>query len=86
MKQEPNVPSRNYKTVAKQVDTATPVSTIELIARQLDRADDAHRRIVEEGSVVRDMRGSVIPHPAIQIELTATKLVADLLKKNQSQW
>ncbi len=86
MKQGPNLRSRNYKTVASQVDTGTPVSVIELIARQLDRADDANQRIVEEGSVVRDMRGGVIPHPAIQIELAATKLAADLLKKNQNQW
>jgi len=61
----------------------TPDATIELIANQLERAKDAAARIEKEGSVVRDSRGSVIPHPAIDIERAATKLAADLILKNQ---
>jgi len=76
--------SKNYDAVAKQVRDNTPASVIELIARQLDRADDAKARIEKEGSVVRDMKGSVIPHPAIAIELAATKTAADLLGKHKS--
>ena len=77
------MPSKNYDLICNQVDKQTPTSVIELIARQMDRADDALARIEKEGSVVRDMKGSVISHPAIQIELAATKLVADLLAKHR---
>jgi len=69
--------------VAKQCREKTPESLIELIARQLDRADEAKQRIEREGSVVRDMKGSVMPHPAIAIELAATKAAADLLGKHK---
>ncbi len=69
--------SKNHEIVFAQVRDFTPERVVELIARQLDRADDAQRRIENEGSVVRDMRGSVIPHPAIKIELDATKMAAE---------
>ena len=59
----------------------TPETIRELIEMQLDRIDEAKRRIGAEGIVVRDMRGSVIPHPAIAIEAAATKLVNDLVMK-----
>lgn len=75
--------SKNYEAVAAQVRPDTPESLIELVARQLDRADDARRRIEEEGQVVRDMKGSVVPHPSIAIEAAATKIVADLLAKHR---
>jgi hypothetical protein len=55
---------------------------VTLIATQLDRAEEAAERIAREGSVVRDTKGSVIAHPAIAIELAATKLAADLLGKH----
>ena len=29
----------------------------------------------------RDLKGSVTPHPAIKIDIEATKLIADLFKK-----
>ena len=81
MNQKQPTQSRNYKLASEQVRSATPVSIIELISRQLDRADDAKERIDREGSVVRDMKGSVIAHPAIAIEKEATKLSAELLGK-----
>ncbi len=73
--------SKNCKLVIEQVRENTPASIVELISRQLDRADDAKERIEREGSVVRDMKGSVISHPAIAIEKEATKLSAELLGK-----
>mgnify|MGYP003640760349 CR=1 FL=1 len=75
--------SKNYKKVEEQLRDGTPTAVLELIATQLDRADDAAERISREGSVVRDPRGTVIPHPAIQIEIGATKLAADLFRKYQ---
>lgn len=75
--------STNLESVREQVRADTPESLIELIAKQLDRASEAAERIEKEGSVVRDMKGSVIPHPAILIEQNATKLAADLLTKNK---
>lgn len=75
--------SKNYEFAAAECRESTGSAIIELIARQLDRADDAARRIKEEGSVVRDMRGAVLTHPAIGIELHASKLAAELLDKHK---
>ena len=83
MNQPQHTRSSNRELVELQVSDRTPESIVELIARQLDRADEAHERIRREGSVVRDMKGSVIPHPAIAVEITATKLASDLLTKNK---
>jgi len=44
-------------------------------------ARDARDRVVREGSVVRDMKGSVIAHPAIKIEADAVKIYAGLFDK-----
>ena len=82
--QEPPTLSPNFDDVAEQVAQSTPYTIIELIARQLDRADEAKGRIDREGSVVRDTKGSVIAHPAIQIELAATKLAAALIEKHKA--
>ena len=84
MSQKQVTQSKNFSSVQKQVRPKTPESIIELIARQIDRANDAKERIEKEGSVVRDMKGSVIPHPAIQIELAATKMIAELLAKHKT--
>lgn len=59
----------------------TPDVVIELVARQVDRADEAAARIDKEGGVVRDLKGSVIPHPAIAIEASATKNIAEMILK-----
>lgn len=75
--------SQNYDLVGAQVADNTPPSIIELIARQLDRAEDARDRLGREGIVVRDMKGSVIAHPAVQIELSATKVAVELLAKHK---
>lgn len=73
----------NIEKVRNQVKAKTPESIIELIAKQLDRASDASARIEAEGTVVRDPKGCVVAHPAISIEITATKLATDLLAKHK---
>lgn len=67
--------------IVDQIHAGTPDSMIELMAVQLIRAENAKKRIDEEGEVVRDTKGSVIPHPAIKIEQDATKLLHELFKK-----
>lgn len=54
-----------------QTADGTPPFVIESIATHIETARECRRRINEEGVVVRDMRGAVIPHPAIDIEKTA---------------
>ena len=67
--------------VKSQVRIKTPKSIVNAIATQLDRSDEAKKRIEEEGIVVRDLKGSVVAHPALKIEQDATKLIADLLNR-----
>lgn len=67
----------------EQTRDRTPQAVIEVIATQMERAEEARARINEEGIVVRDMKGSVIPHPAIKIETEAGKMIADLLAKHK---
>jgi len=81
MSQQQPTPSKNIEIVTNQVKKGTQPSIIALIANQLDRAEEAAARIVKEGSVVRDMKGSVIAHPAIAIEIAATKTAAEMLLK-----
>lgn len=69
--------------VKTQVESGTPADIIALIAKQLERAADAARRIEEEGLVVRDLKGGVIPHPAIKIEQEATEIACRLLDKHK---
>lgn len=66
--------------VSEQVKARTPAAVIAMIETQLERAREAGERVAREGSVVRDMKGSVIPHPAIAVEAAAQKLAAGLLK------
>ena len=84
MSAKPPTPSKNLEDVQLQLRKKTPLKITELIARQLDRADEAAARIEEEGSVVRDPKGSVIPHPAIKIEIDATKIAAYLIAKHKT--
>lgn len=74
---------RSVESIQCQLRENTPVAIVELIVRQLDRADEAAARIEKEGSVVRDLKGSVVPHPAIVVEKDATKLAADLIDKHK---
>jgi len=60
----------------------TPRSVVEAVAVLIYTAQEARRRITKEGSVVRDMKGAVVPHPAIAIEAAAIKQYTDLIMKN----
>ena len=75
----------NIDIIKDRVIKTTPESIVSVIAAQLDRLDEAKRRIAEEGIVVRDLKGSVVAHPAIKIESDATKLIADLLRKHRKR-
>ena len=66
-----------------QVSKDTPEAVLEGIAVQLLQAREARDRIDREGSVVKDQRGSVIPHPAIKIELDAMRAYTTLLAKHR---
>lgn len=83
-----NIPtlSANFDRAAEQVLPKTPDSVINAIAIQMDRIEEARRRIDEEGIVVRDLKGSVIQHPAIKIEADAIKLMSDLIAKNSRKY
>jgi len=73
--------SDNCDRAKSLVVPKTPIGIIDQLKKQLERSEESNRRIVEEGIVVRDMKGSVIPHPAIKIENDACKIITDLLKK-----
>lgn len=81
MSQEQPTRSSNYDLISSEMPPGTPSTVVELIARQVDRANEAKKRIDKEGGVVRDLKGNVIPHPAIAIEQQATKLIAEILLK-----
>ncbi len=72
----------NNKRAKKMVGDNTPEIMIELLASQIGIADEARARIIEEGIVVRDMKGSVIKHPAIEIEQKALKCIQDIIRNN----
>jgi len=74
---------KNIKKAKDQVNEKTSVVVIELLASQIGVAEEARRRIIDEGIVVRDMKGSVISHPAIKIEQDALKIISDLINKNK---
>ena len=67
--------------VEDQTNNRTPAAIIEAIACQLHLAREARHRIVTVGSVVRDPKGSVFAHPAIQVEAAAIKIYTALLAK-----
>ena len=85
MSQERATPSAGdcFFEIQDQVAQRTPDAIVEAISTQLALARNARSRIVEEGAVVRDMRGSVIPHPAIKVEADAIKLYTALIAKHK---
>ena len=72
------------ESVREQCKPNTPETIINLIARQLIIANQSAKRIEAECIVVRDLKGGVIEHPAIKIEVNATKLAAELITKNKA--
>jgi len=73
--------AENLEAVFRQTRAQTPRKAVENIATLQTRAENASARINKEGEVVRDPKGSVIPHPAIQIERDSIKAASDLLAK-----
>lgn len=71
--------------VRDEVVIRTPESIIEAIATIIDRRDECKRRIDTEGIVVRDLKGSVIAHPAIKIEQESIKMLDDLMAKHKKR-
>lgn len=75
--------SKTIEMVREQVRQKTPELIIEFIAGQVDIAALASKRVADEGIVVRDMKGSIMPHPAIKIDSDANKIICDLLIKHR---
>ena len=67
--------------IKAQCTLSTPEIIIENLVNQTETAREARRRIIEEGIVVRDMKGSVIEHPAIKIERDCFKIIEDVVKR-----
>lgn len=74
--------SKNLKRAQQVLQEQEPL-LVELLASQIDIAEDARKRIQTEGIVVRDLKGSVIEHPAIKIEQAALKIIESLIHKHQ---
>ena len=72
----------NLEKAREMVGGKTPEIMVELLASQIGIADEARARVLEEGIVVRDMKGSVIKHPAIEVELKAMKAIQDIITNN----
>lgn len=73
--------SLKSKPVESIKKAKTPDELIELIKNQLSLIGECRERVKNEGIVVRNVRGDVVPHPALEIERLATKLAADLMSK-----
>lgn len=67
--------------VALQVSDSTPNAVFDIIVGQMQISDDAKKRIEDEGIVVRNIGGAIIPHPAIKIQNDAEKIIAQLVGK-----
>ncbi len=76
------IEKREY--AAKQISRRAPESIIDILVIQLNRVEEANIRIEKEGIVVKDSKGSVIPHPAIEIEMKAQKMISDTVKRYRS--
>jgi hypothetical protein len=86
MSQQQATPSEELcKEVRDQVKGRTPELIVKAIAVQVHTANEARGRIDREGSVVRDIRGAVVAHPAIKIEADAIKLYSALLDKHKGR-
>ena len=68
------------ENVIMQVTPDCPQSVIDIIVRKLQIIKRASARVDEEGIVVRDLKGSVVAHPAIKIETESMTIVSGLLK------
>lgn len=83
--EQPTLYDEIIEAVFEQVRSRTPMTIVEAITIQIITAKEARTRIEEEGSVVRDTKGSVIPHPALKIEADAVKLYTSLIGKYEKK-
>ena len=67
--------------ILAQVNASCPESVIEIIETNMILSDKADARVEKEGIVVRDLKGSVIQHPAIKIQADAQKVISNLMDK-----
>jgi hypothetical protein len=81
MKQPIPTNSAAMEYAASQCRPGTPALIVEAVAGQVQRMRECKARIDIEGVVVRDMKGSVIPHPAIKIEKEACEMVHTLMQR-----
>jgi hypothetical protein len=70
----------NTEPLAAELKFGTPARIIQVIAEHRAIAAEAARRIDTEGTVVRTLKGDVIPHPALRVHAEATKAETALLK------
>jgi phage terminase small subunit len=71
----------DHKAIMTQLDADTPPAIVDCIVVQIQRARAAGERVEAEGVIVRDVKGSVIPHPAIKVEADASRIVAEMVDK-----
>lgn len=69
------------KSLKYKLRASTPELIYDLIDNQIKIAEESRKRINKEGIVVRDLKGSVIPHPAIKIEQESIKIISDMIIK-----
>lgn len=74
--------SNNFEEMAMEsVNDRAPMAVIKSLAAYLKIREEARDRIEKEGIIVRDMKGGVIEHPAIKIEISATKMILEITTK-----
>jgi hypothetical protein len=69
------------KLVIDQVKESTPKTVISVIVDNMSMSAKAKKRIEDEGIVVRDVKGSIVSHPAIKIEADCNKIICELIDK-----
>ena len=71
--------------ILSQVNASCPESVIEIIETNMILSDKAGARVEKEGIVVRDLKGSVIQHPAIKIQADAQKIISNMMDKYRNR-
>ena len=62
------------------VKPITPNAIVEIVARKMETIALCKERLDKEGHVVRDLKGNVVPHPAIQIIDSTEKQLLEILR------
>ena len=74
-----------YEDAESQCKNHTPKAVIKIIAEHMVIASEAQKRIEEEGTVVRTLKGDVIQHPAIKVHQDSNKIIASMMKEWDSR-